>query len=74
MRVRERIYDGAGHGWTDVSAWYWDALRGYSPGPWWAVTIVEGAQRCANPTHGISVRHAARLPLTSSIHPSDFIL
>ena len=43
MRVRERIYDGAGHGWTDVSAWYWDALRGYSPGPWWAVTIVEGA-------------------------------
>jgi hypothetical protein len=41
MRVRERIHDGAGHGWTDVSAWYWDALGGHSRGPWWAVTIAE---------------------------------
>jgi exosortase/archaeosortase family protein len=24
--------------WTDVSAWYWAALRG--GGPWWAVTVI----------------------------------
>ena len=41
LHVRERIYDGAGRSWADVSSWYWDALRGHSPGPWWAVTIAE---------------------------------
>jgi hypothetical protein len=40
MRVRERIYDDAGHNWTDVSAWYWAALFG-GDGPWWAVTVAE---------------------------------
>jgi hypothetical protein len=24
--------------WTDVSAWYWAALRG--GGPWWAITVI----------------------------------
>jgi hypothetical protein len=37
--VRERIYDAAGNGWTDVSSWYWAALRGQSLRPWWAVTV-----------------------------------
>jgi hypothetical protein len=40
-RVRERISDGAGREWTDVSAWWWDAWRGNSPGPWWAATVFE---------------------------------
>jgi len=39
--VRERVYDGAGNSWTDVSSWYWAALREISPGPWWAVTIAQ---------------------------------
>jgi hypothetical protein len=39
LTVRERIYDGAGHQWTDVSAWYWAAATGKSQGPWWALTI-----------------------------------
>ena len=37
--VRERIYDAAGNSWTDVSSWYWAALRGQSQRPWWAVTV-----------------------------------
>jgi exosortase/archaeosortase family protein len=40
-RIYERISDGAGHEWTDVSAWWWDAWRGVSVGPWWAVTVFE---------------------------------
>ncbi|MDF9826162.1 exosortase/archaeosortase family protein [Ereboglobus sp. PH5-10] len=36
-RVRERWRDDAGGAWTDVSAWYWAAVRGR--GPWWAVTV-----------------------------------
>jgi hypothetical protein len=40
MRIRERIHDGAGGGWTDVSAWYWSALFNEN-GPWWAVTVAE---------------------------------
>ncbi len=40
-RVRERISDGTGREWTDVSAWWWDAWRGTSAGPWWAVTVFE---------------------------------
>jgi len=41
-RVREHIVsaDGA-HGWTDVSAWYWDALLHPARGPWLAVTVIE---------------------------------
>ena len=44
LRVRERITDGTGRAWTDVSAWWWDAWLGRSAGPWWAVTVFE-------PTH-----------------------
>lgn len=39
--VRERICDAAGGEWTDVSAWWWDAWRGCSGGPWWAATVFE---------------------------------
>ncbi|HEX4945609.1 MAG TPA: hypothetical protein VFZ34_02950 [Blastocatellia bacterium] len=41
IRVRERIYDAAGHEWTDVSSWYWAATFGQTAGPWWAVTVAE---------------------------------
>lgn len=41
IRVRERIYDGAGNEWTDVSAWYWAAAMGKTTGPWWAITVAE---------------------------------
>lgn len=36
----ERIEDGApAQTWTDVSAWYWSALRSRG-GPWWATTVI----------------------------------
>ena len=38
-RVRERWRDEHGGAWTDVSAWYWSAVRG--SGPWWAETVAE---------------------------------
>ena len=38
LRVCERIEDGAGAAWTDVSSWFWSALR--SPGPRRAWTVV----------------------------------
>ncbi len=41
LRVRERIYAGTGESWSDVSSWYWAALRETSAGPWWAITIAE---------------------------------
>jgi exosortase/archaeosortase family protein len=41
-RVRERWHDGSGGTWTDVSAWYWSAVRG--GGPWWAVTVAGRAE------------------------------
>jgi hypothetical protein len=41
LLVRERIHDGAGQGWTDVSSWYWAAVLGDTAGPWWAVTVAE---------------------------------
>ena len=44
LRVRERIADGTGRAWTDVSAWWWDAWLGRSAGPWWAVTVLEPAR------------------------------
>lgn len=40
VRVYERINSDAGETWSDVSAWYWSALRDGS-GSWWAVTIAE---------------------------------
>jgi exosortase/archaeosortase family protein len=44
LEVRERIYDGTGHQWTDVSSWYWAATTGRSLGPWWAVTVASNEQ------------------------------
>jgi hypothetical protein len=41
--VCERIHDEQGRQWTDVSAWYWDAVFERSRGPWWAVTVADGA-------------------------------
>jgi exosortase/archaeosortase family protein len=41
LQVSERIADGKGRAWTDISAWYWAALLGKTHGPWWAVTIIE---------------------------------
>jgi hypothetical protein len=38
-RVCERIYDGQGKAWTDVSSWYWAAMVGRTRGPWFAVTV-----------------------------------
>ncbi|MGW8394209.1 hypothetical protein [Pseudoduganella sp. HUAS MS19] len=39
LEVRERIADGHGGQWSDVSAWYWAAQLGRTDGPWWAVTV-----------------------------------
>lgn len=39
LHVREVITDGSGNRWTDVSAWYWAAVRGETQAPWWAITI-----------------------------------
>jgi hypothetical protein len=41
LQVMERIYDDAGHQWTDVSAWYWAALLRKTVGPWWIVMTVK---------------------------------
>ena len=40
LRVYERIHSDAGESWTDVSAWYWAALKQNS-GSWWAITVAE---------------------------------
>lgn len=39
--VFERIHDGAGRQWSDVSAWYWAAWLGQTQGPWWAWTVAQ---------------------------------
>ena len=41
LRVYERIHSDSGDSWTDVSAWYWSALRSEGHGSWWAVTVAE---------------------------------
>ena len=41
MRVYERINSDSGETWTDVSAWYWSALRQRGSGSWWAITMAE---------------------------------
>lgn len=43
LSVREQIKDTKGHVWTDVSAWYWDAVLGRSEGPYWVVVVAERA-------------------------------
>lgn len=40
LHVYERIHSDSGERWTDVSAWYWAALR-HGQGGWWAITIAE---------------------------------
>lgn len=40
LRVYEQIHSDSGETWTDVSAWYWAALR-HGDGGWWAITIAE---------------------------------
>jgi hypothetical protein len=40
LRVYERIHSDSGETWTDVSAWYWSALRTHT-GSWWALTVAE---------------------------------
>ena len=41
LRVYERINNQSGETWTDVSSWYWSALRREDSGPWWAFTVAE---------------------------------
>ena len=41
LRVYERIHSDSGETWTDVSAWYWSALRHEGTGSWWAITVAE---------------------------------
>lgn len=37
----ERIFGIDGINYTDVSAWYWNAMLDKSAGPWWAITLIE---------------------------------
>lgn len=41
LRVCEHLVDARGRTFSDVSSWYWSALLGRSPGPYWAVTVAE---------------------------------
>lgn len=42
--VHERIYDGEGANWTDISSWYWAALLGKTHGPWWSVVEIASSR------------------------------
>jgi hypothetical protein len=41
MTVCELIRGAQGDHWPDVSAWYWSALLGASPAPWWSYVVAE---------------------------------
>jgi len=41
LRVCEMIRDERGGSFSDVSAWYWHALFGSSPAPWWSFVVAE---------------------------------
>ena len=41
VAVCETIRDEHGSIWPDVSAWYWSAMFGASPGPWWSFVVAE---------------------------------
>lgn len=41
IAVCEMIRDERGAVWPDVSAWYWNATFGVSPGPWWSFVVAE---------------------------------
>jgi hypothetical protein len=42
-RVREIIVDEAGGQWSDVSSWYWAAMRDRTAGHWWSMTVASPA-------------------------------
>jgi hypothetical protein len=48
LHVREAILDADGQRWTDVSAWYWAAVRGDTQGPWWAITVAASAPQSSD--------------------------
>jgi hypothetical protein len=39
-RISERLGEDGEAGWTDVSAWFWDAQFRHGAGAWWALTVV----------------------------------
>jgi hypothetical protein len=41
VAVCEMIRDEHGSIWPDISAWYWSAMFGASPGPWWSFVVAE---------------------------------
>lgn len=41
LRVCEYITDGAGNSWSDVSAWYWQAILNRQPQGWWSFVVAE---------------------------------
>jgi hypothetical protein len=41
LLVYDRIVSDSGETWTDVSAWYWSALRHEGSGSWWAITVAQ---------------------------------
>ena len=41
LSVCELVRDQRGGSWPDVSAWYWNALLGFSQGPWWSIVVAE---------------------------------
>jgi exosortase len=40
LHIRERIFDLQNNSWSDVSAWYWDAVWQKTRPPWWSVTVI----------------------------------
>ena len=40
LLIRERVYDSEGESWPEVSAWFWDACKGRTSGPWWSALVV----------------------------------
>ncbi|MFO1061872.1 MAG: hypothetical protein U1E53_33490 [Dongiaceae bacterium] len=41
LAVCERVQDGRGGSWADVSSWYWSALLSSAGGGWWSIVTVE---------------------------------
>lgn len=39
--VCEVIGNGHDQSWPDVSSWYWNAMFGSSPGPWWSFVVAQ---------------------------------
>jgi len=47
-RIGERLDDAGEPGWTDVSAWFWDAQFRRGAGAWWALTVVTPLEPAAS--------------------------